>query len=427
MLKIISPLRSALTIALIYLLIGGLWIIFSDRVLYTFLEDPQKITEYQTYKGWFFVFVTSVLLFFVIKTHLNRTTSAQQNLLISEERFRKVFTESPLPIMIHAEDGEVIQLNPAWVNNSGYSAKEIRTINEWTEKAYGNKKEEFRRIVKSLFQYDRSYEGESIIKTKNGEERIWDFHSASLGKLPDGRRIVISLASDATNRIQRQKELNDSKEQIRALVKHLESIKEDERIAIAREIHDEFGQALTGIKMDLSWIQNRLPDDQQTISEKINSTFKLIDETIIKVRKVSSDLRPPELDDLGLVPAIASELKKFEERSEIRCDFKYNTEDILPGEQVSIVIFRILQEALTNAARHSNAKKVSVELLLTIDSITLNITDDGRGFSIEELNNKLSFGILGMHERAYSVGGTVDVNSGSGNGTMVSVKVPLNK
>lgn len=425
--KIISPLRSALTIALIYLLIGGLWIIFSDRVLYTFLEDPQKITEYQTYKGWFFVFVTSVLLFFVIKTHLNRTTSAQQNLLISEERFRKVFTESPLPIMIHAEDGEVIQLNPAWVNNSGYSAKEIRTINEWTEKAYGNKKEEFRRIVKSLFQYDRSYEGESIIKTKNGEERIWDFHSASLGKLPDGRRIVISLASDATNRIQRQKELNDSKEQIRALVKHLESIKEDERIAIAREIHDEFGQALTGIKMDLSWIQNRLPDDQQTISEKINSTFKLIDETIIKVRKVSSDLRPPELDDLGLVPAIASELKKFEERSEIRCDFKYNTEDILPGEQVSIVIFRILQEALTNAARHSNAKKVSVELLLTIDFITLNITDDGRGFSIEELNNKLSFGILGMHERAYSVGGTVDVNSGSGNGTMVSVKVPLNK
>ncbi len=425
--KIISPFRSALTIALIYLLIGGLWIIFSDRVLYTFLEDPQKITEYQTYKGWFFVFVTSVLLFFVIKTHLNRTTSAQQNLLISEERFRKVFTESPLPIMIHAEDGEVIQINPAWLNDSGYSTEEIKTIDEWTEKAYGSRKEEFRKLIKSLFQYDRTYEGESVIKTKNGEERLWDFHSASLGQMPDGRRIVISMASDVTNRIQRQKELNNSKEQIRALVKHLEFIKEEERIAIAREIHDEFGQALTGIKMDLSWIQNRLPDDQQNISDKINSTFKLIDETIAKIRKVSADLRPPELDDLGLVPAIASELKKFEERSEIKCDFKYNTEDVLPGKQISHVIFRILQEALTNVGRHSNATKVFVKLLSKSDCIELNITDNGKGITTGDISKNLSFGILGMRERAYSVGGTVDVQAAFGSGTVVSVMIPLDK
>jgi PAS domain S-box-containing protein len=227
--------------------------------------------------------------------------------------------------------------------------------------------------------------------------------------------------------------LNDvsaSREQLRALAARLTSAREEERTQMAREIHDVLGQSLTGLKMDVSWLGKRisaLPDsDTATVLfDKICAMAQLIDNTIGTVRKIASDLRPGLLDDLGLEAAAEWQVKEFQNRSGIACRFVSTMKDTPVSPDSSTALFRILNETLTNVARHAAATRVEVRLSTKGRNAVLQVRDNGRGISGREATNTKSLGLLGMRERALLLGGTVEITGAPQKGTTVRVVVPL--
>jgi len=220
-------------------------------------------------------------------------------------------------------------------------------------------------------------------------------------------------------------------EQLRALTARTEEVREEERTGIAREIHDELGQALTAFKMDLSWLGRRISGESSapgtTLVEKLASMSTMVDEVIERVRRISAELRPGVLDDLGLLAAIEWEAQRFEERSGATCVVSSNVGDRQFGRDVSTAVFRIVQEALTNVARHARATHVTIRLDSAPDgrALRLEVRDDGVGISDDATRNPRALGLLGMRERARRFGGTVTSRRVPDGGTVVTVEVPL--
>jgi len=247
----------------------------------------------------------------------------------------------------------------------------------------------------------------------------------------DQPQFLQGILIDITEQKRAEEELKSSREQLRELAAHIEAIREEERTRIAREIHDELGQALTGLKMDLSWLEKRIAEARrgialETLQKKIDSMKVLIDATVQSVRKISTELRPGILDDLGLMPAIEWQASEFQSRTGIRCVFSAKVPDDLPlDEKRSSAIFRIFQEILTNIARHANASRVDICLKKTTDHLVLDVKDNGRGFTEAESYNLKSLGILGMRERTLLLGGEFSVEGIPYGGTTVTVRIPL--
>jgi signal transduction histidine kinase len=216
--------------------------------------------------------------------------------------------------------------------------------------------------------------------------------------------------------------LKESEDKLRRLAAHLISVREEERAHIAREIHDELGQVLTGLKMEVTWLAKRLKD--KPLIEKTDSMCKLIDATVQTVRKIATGLRPEMLDDMGIIAAVGWQAKEFQKRTGIRCRAKLPPEVKLDID-VSTTMFRIFQEILTNVARHSRATRVDMELTIAEDKVALDVIDNGVGIADSDLNGKKSLGLLGMHERALLFGGEVRITGTPGHGTRVSVSIPL--
>src|SRR4051794_39411740 len=216
--------------------------------------------------------------------------------------------------------------------------------------------------------------------------------------------------------------LRESEEKLRRLAAHLISVREEERAHIAREIHDELGQVLTGLKMEVTWLAKRLRE--KPLIEKTDSMCKLIDTTVQTVRKIATGLRPEMLDDMGIIAAVAWQAKEFQKRTGIRTRAKLPPEVKLDID-VSTTMFRIFQEILTNVARHSRATRVDLELRVAEDHVALEVVDNGVGIADAEVNGKKSLGLLGMHERALLFGGEVRITGTPGHGTRVAVSIPL--
>jgi signal transduction histidine kinase len=214
------------------------------------------------------------------------------------------------------------------------------------------------------------------------------------------------------------------REQLRSLTARLESIREEERTRISREVHDELGQQLTVLKMNISWINKKL-DRQPEISAKLSSMLQIVDETIHTVRKISTELRPGILDDLGLAAAIEWQCREFEKKTGITCAFHNKTGDFEFNSEISTAVFRIVQEALTNVLRHSEATRVDITMFIRGDELMVDIKDNGKGISVNELNNTHSLGLLGIKERAHLLGGDCSIVGMDGKGTEVMLHIPL--
>ena len=217
--------------------------------------------------------------------------------------------------------------------------------------------------------------------------------------------------------------LRESEDKLRRLAAHLISVREEERAHIAREIHDELGQVLTGIKMEVGWLAKRLKEP--ALLEKTESMSKLIDSTVQTVRKIATGLRPEMLDDMGLIAAVAWQAKEFQKRTGIRCRTKLPPEGTKLDLEVSTTAFRIFQEILTNVARHARATRVDIELTVDEERLALEVADNGVGIPNAELNGRKSLGLLGMQERALLFGGHVGITGTPGQGTRVSVSIPI--
>lgn len=223
-----------------------------------------------------------------------------------------------------------------------------------------------------------------------------------------------------------EEQLRESHKQLRALSVYLQSVREEERTRIAREVHDELGQALTSCKLDLSWIAGRLPKELRPLRKKTKALTEHIDATIETVRRISSELRPSVLDHFGLAVALEWQANDFQKRTGIPCVVHTNLADRLLDQALSTALFRIFQETLTNVIRHAGATRVNVSLREDHSRVTLEVRDNGRGITKQEISNSKSLGLLGMRERAALLGGTFNITRvPRGSGTQVTVDIPL--
>jgi len=232
------------------------------------------------------------------------------------------------------------------------------------------------------------------------------------------------VARDITERKEAQEEIHNSKKQLEQLYKHLNDVRENERAEISREIHDELGQSLTALRMDLSSIKEKVTD-KILVDKKINDMLGIVNYTLKKVQKISATLRPGMLDDLGLVPSVEWYCHEFHERTDISCNCILKEIPML-NQNLTLTLFRILQEGLTNIIRHAKAKNVDVELFASDGTIILKIIDDGVGASQEKLNSKNSLGLMGMRERLKQFNGALEIISSLNKGTTLVVSVPIN-
>jgi PAS domain S-box-containing protein len=246
----------------------------------------------------------------------------------------------------------------------------------------------------------------------------------------EGPPLFTGFVRDITDRKRAETQLRDSREQLRALAAYLQSVREEERTRIARQVHDELGQTLTVLKMDLAWLDKKMAevsdsDDLQQFEEKLKELRRQVDAIIATVRKIATELRPPMLDDLGLEAAVEWQLQEFEKRTGIKCRFSSSLKHVDLGPDRATAMFRIFQETLTNIVRHAEATQVNIQLREEGDKLVLEVQDNGRGMAGRELSGTRSLGLLGMRERATMLDGEVNIIGRQGKGTTVGVRIPI--
>jgi PAS domain S-box-containing protein len=240
-------------------------------------------------------------------------------------------------------------------------------------------------------------------------------------------RVNQELRTEIAERERAEEQLRTSLDQLRALTARLQSVREEERTIISREIHDELGQACTAIKMDLALIGRRLTKRQVQLRAKVDSAMQLVDSTIATLRRIASELRPRTLDDLGLPAALESQAQEFESRTGIRCTVTLPQELFTLDAETSTAIFRIFQESLTNVARHSQATRVKARLEQEKNRIIFQVFDNGRGFDPQEAKTRNSLGLVGMQERALLLHGDLKFEGVAGAGTTMTLTIPLSR
>ncbi len=224
---------------------------------------------------------------------------------------------------------------------------------------------------------------------------------------------------------QSEERLRNSLQEVRRLSEHLQDIREEERISIAREIHDELGQQLTGLKMDLHWLTRKIKIEDEEVNNKMEQSLALINATITSVRKIATALRPSILDDLGLIAALEWQGEEFEKRSGTKVKFINKAAGLTLKPEVATALFRIYQELLTNIARHANAGFVTTTLLLDEKTLYFSIKDNGEGFDKEIISNKKTLGLVGIKERTLLIGGTFEIKTKPGIGVEIIISIPL--
>lgn len=309
-------------------------------------------------------------------------------------------------------EGKILTWNKGAATIQGYMAGEVigQPISIFYTTADNQKGEPSRHLEQARVRGCDSSEGWRV--RKDGV-RFW-------------ANSLLTAAYDENHLVKGFVDITRTSEELRQLASHLQNVREEERAAMAREIHDELGQQLTGIKMDLSWISgkwNRPPEDP--LQQKITGTLAMLDNTIRTVRRIATQLRPSILDDLGLIAALEWQSQEFGARSGINSHFESSLPELSFDPRASIGLFRICQESLTNVARHSGAKNVWITLDCIGENLRLAILDDGKGLNRIIRTNTL--GMLGMEERAMMMGGSLEIKNNLYGGVAVEATVPLAK
>lgn len=401
-----------------------------------------------------------------IETAINNAQKAEK-LRKSEKRFRTLFENVPTGVYRITPDGQILDANPSFIAMLGFSSIEELAVNvihhqhfrcdvTWEEvrktidrhgeikgmESVWNKRDGTKIFVLENITVLRTddgnilfYEGtvEEITERKVAENKLKEVNLNLEKEISRRTALLIkankSLRKEISEKRLKEVELENSYKQLRALTTHLESVREEERTKISREVHDELGQSLTGLKIDLDLLSKHLcesDDNSRTgkLTEMIRKMSALVDYNIQSVRRIAMELRPGILDDLGMVAAIEWQVQDFEKLTGIKCIFSSEAEDIPLDREVSTALFRIFQEVITNIARHSKATVVNVNLKDCRSEYVLVVEDNGVGISNDEIIAPQSLGLLGIKERALIFGGNVKITGEYNKGTNVSVNVP---
>ncbi len=366
-----------------------------------------------------------------IGKNITERKNMEKELRRERDRIQKYLDIASVILIVIRSDQKVSLINRKGCEVLGYEEEEVRGRSWFDAFVPERDREEvravFEEIVAGRVGVGEHYE--NPILTKDGEERIIEWHNTVLYDREGGVEGTLSSGEDVTERRLAELRLRETAEQLRALSAHLQSVREEERKAVAREIHDELGQVLTALKMDLVMMGKslRLGSDRELVgsmTREIDEMKQLVDTTIGKIRKIITDLRPEVLDKLGFLEALRWLVNEFETRSGIPCSLEIRRiVEELTGD-CSVAVFRIVQEALTNVARHANATRATVRLEQRERDLVIDVIDNGVGIVREKLEDPFVLGLLGMKERARVFGGRVDIRSTRGNGTTVTIRVP---
>lgn len=364
-----------------------------------------------------------------LRAEIMRRIQMEKDLIESQRFVHRIADATPNILYLYdAIENRNIYINSRIKDILGYSPEEIKKMKSAFFKKLLHPGDA--PVIDALWKrFLKASDGDIIesqyrLKNCSGDWR-WFYSRDIVFKRTSGGhlKLVLGISQDVTERKMFEEELKSSREQLRLLLAHLQSVREDERTQISREIHDELGQSLTALKMDLSWMIKRLGKDQGPLWEKARLMSKLIDMNIQTVKRISAELRPGLLDDLGLTAALEWQAEEFKKRTGIKCEVSVLPEDMELDRDVSTAIFRIFQETLTNVVRHAKAKKVRASLKNKDDTLMFQVKDDGKGISEKQISNPRSIGLIGMRERVHSFGGRMEITGDKG--TTVTVTIPI--
>jgi len=352
---------------------------------------------------------------------------AEQELRDSEARFRALVEHTGLAMTITNAEGSILDCNDVFLQRLGYTRAEALGMR--VTDMYANPEDRERIISRTLSDgYVRDVEVE--FKRKDGSRVYVSLTSALVSQ--QGGLVIVSQALDITARkateqelLRSREELQRSAEQLQELAIYLEDAREKERTGIARELHDQLGQALTALTMDLDGVRRAATAGEPVPADRLDRMATLLNDTVNDVRRISSDLRPGILDDAGLVAAIEWQLDRFRERSDIDCTLEAHSDDAGIDRARSTALFRVFQELLTNVARHAGATQVRVDFECDSSACSLSVSDDGRGITDEQASSTASLGIIGVRERLRPLGGDIQFLRRRPKGTTARVTVPV--
>jgi PAS domain S-box-containing protein len=348
--------------------------------------------------------------------------SAEAALRESEERYRMLVENLPIMMVISVED-KIVYVNSEGVRLMG--AANVgdlvgRSVYDFIEpKQWELGRARRRRIIT---EGSKAELGEFRLRRIDGT--VADVESVGIRITYNGHDAILNLNRDISERKRAKEALGISMEQLHLLAARLESIREEERKSISREVHDELGQVLTALKLDIAYLKHSGGTDRVLFDEKMQSMLSLANSAIKAVQNISAQLRPGMLDDLGLIAAVEWQTEDFQKRSGIKCSLDLPAGELGIDDARSTVLFRILQEALTNVARHARARHVAVGLYSTNEELTLSVADDGVGITEDQLQNPKSIGLLGIRERLHPFGGICIIRRREEGGTEVRVSLP---
>jgi PAS domain S-box-containing protein len=345
----------------------------------------------------------------------------RQERIASEERYRLLFDKNPVPLWVFDEESmRFLDVNEAAIRHYGFSRDEFLGMTILDIRPA----EDVPRLMQNRATAARGYRVVGGWRHLRKDGTIIDVDIVRHQFVLEGRSVQLVMAIDITERLRAERDLRESRAELERFSEKLQSAIEEERARISREIHDELGQSLTGLRMYAAILESRLGDRADLVTQTAAMTA-IIDETVRTVRRIATELRPGVLDAFGLVAATEWAVHDFTTRSGVRADFvnHLNFEPELGGERDTHV-FRVVQEALTNVARHSEAGSVAIELAEGPGELIVRVQDDGRGFDAGPTAAHASLGLLGMRERARMLGGILELESESGRGTRITLHVP---
>ncbi|MFC2084212.1 PAS domain S-box protein [Bacteroidota bacterium] len=348
--------------------------------------------------------------------------------VLSEKLRAESYLETAAVMMLVLDKkGTVTLINSKGAEILGYSKKYIIGRN-WIdnfipEENRTNIKRILKRLMKGEIEFAEYFENAVLCRYK--KIKILGWYNTQIKDKSGKVTGILSSAEDITERVSLRAELESSNKELRSLTEHLQKVREEERTILAREIHDDLGQSLTALKLDLSQLRKKIDPSQIQLTEKVKSALELAGDTVETVKKISTDLRPSIIDDLGLIPAIRWYIGEFMKRSGIKVKLSLEVDEYDISEEIKISIYRILQEALTNVIRHAHASKITIGFQKKGKNLILQVKDNGIGIKERQMHKEKSFGIIGMKERVILIGGQFEISGEKNKGTKIKVVIPV--